>query len=94
LELPPIKEPVAEKLGWDAEKFFSYHTGLFAFLQILFRYGIHRIIERSSYPFTRTDGSMSSILCFLALKLSNVKRYSRYSHDDLWCMDRRMGLFA
>jgi len=91
LELPPIKAPVAEKLGWDAEKFFSSHTGLFAFLPILFRYGIHRIIERSSYPFTRTVGRMSSILCFLALKLSNVKRYS---HDDLWCMDRGMGLFA
>jgi hypothetical protein len=91
LEFVAIKAPVAEKLDWEPEKFFSSHTGLFAFLPILFRYGIHRIIERSSYPFTRTVGRMSSILCFLALKLSDVKRYS---HDDIWCMDRGMGLFA
>jgi hypothetical protein len=91
LELPPMNAPVAEKLTWNPEKFFSSHTGLFAFLPILARYDIHRIIERSSYPFTRTVNRLSSILCFLALKLSNVKRYS---HDDLWCMDRGMGLFA
>ena len=34
---------------------------------------------------------LSSILSVLALKLSNVKRYSK---DDLWCMDRGSGLFA
>jgi hypothetical protein len=91
LELPAIKAPVAEKLTWETEKFYSSHTVLFAFLPVIFRYGIHRIIERSSYPFTRDINKLSSILCFLALKLSNVKRYS---HDDLWCMDRGMGLFA
>ena len=91
LELPPMKAPVAEKLAWHTEKFFSAHTGLFAFLPVIIRFGIHRIIEHSSYPFTRTISRLSSILCFLALKLSSVKRYS---HDDLWCMDRGMGLFA
>jgi len=34
---------------------------------------------------------VSSILSFVALKLSDVKRYSA---DDIWCMDRGMGLFA
>jgi hypothetical protein len=91
LELPVMKAPIAEKLDWEPEKFFSSHTGLFTFLPILFRYGIHRIIERSSYPFTKTVSRMSSILCFLALKLSGVKRYS---HDDIRCMDRGLGLFA
>ena len=91
LELPPIKAPVACKLSWKTEKFQSSHTGLFTFLPIIYRYGIHHLIERSTYPATREIGKMSSILCFLALKLSNVKRYS---HDDLWCMDRGMGLFA
>ena len=92
LEVPVAeKAPVAEKLSWGTEKFFSSHTGLFAFLPIIYRYGIHRLIEHSSYPFTREIGRLSSILSFLALKLSNVKRYS---HDDLWCMDRGMGLFA
>ena len=91
MELPPIKAPAAEALSWEAEKFHSSHTGLFAFLPIIFRYDIHRIIERSAYPSSRTVNKLSAILCFLALKLSNVKRYS---HDDLWCMDRGMGLFA
>ena len=91
LELPPMKAPVTEKLKWKAEKFHSSHTGLFAFLPVIVRYGIHRLIERSAYPFTRDVGRLSSILCFLALKLSDIKRYSQ---DDLWCMDRGMGLFA
>ena len=30
-------------------------------------------------------------MSFMALKLSNVKRYSR---DAVWCMDRGLGLFA
>jgi hypothetical protein len=34
---------------------------------------------------------MSSILSFVALKLSDVKRYS---DDDRWCMDRGLGLSA
>jgi len=91
IELPPIKAPEAEQLEWTPEKFHSSHTGLFVFLPIIFKYGIHRIIERCSYPATRTVNRLSSILCFLALKLSNIKRYS---DDDLWCMDRGLGLFA
>jgi transposase len=90
-ELPKIQASVAEKLEFEPEKFQSSHTGLFAFLPIIFKYGIHQVIERSSYPFTRSINKLSSILCFLALKLSSVKRYS---DDDLWCMDRGMGLFA
>jgi transposase len=91
LQLPKIQAPVAEKLEFEPEKFQSSHTGLFAFLPVIFKYGIHQAIERSAYPFTKTIGKLPSILCFLALKLSSVKRYS---HDDLWCMDRGMGLFA
>jgi len=91
LALPPIKAPVAETLEFKPEKFHSAHTGLFAFLPVIHKYGIHQVIERSAYPFTRSISKLSSILCFLALKLSGVKRYS---HDDLWCMDRGMGLFA
>ena len=91
LEQPSIKAPVAAKLEFNGEKFHSSHTGLFAFLPVIHKYGIDALIERSQYPFTKTIGKLSSILCFLALKLSSVKRYS---HDDLWCMDRGMGLFA
>ena len=91
VELPKIKAPEAAPLDWETEKFQSSNTGLFAFLPVIIRNGIHRIIERSSYPSTKSISKLSSILCFLALKLSDIKRYS---HDDLWCMDRGMGLFA
>jgi transposase len=91
MSLPPIKAPVAEKLVLKPQKFHSSNTGIFAFLPIIHKYGIHTVIERSCYPSTNGINRLSSILCFLALKLSNIKRYS---HDDLWCMDRGMGLFA
>jgi len=91
LELPSIKAPVAGKLDWEPEKFHSSNTGLFSFLPVIHQYGIHQLIERSDYPSTKGIGKMSSIMCFMALKLSGVKRYS---HDDLWCMDRGIGLFA
>jgi hypothetical protein len=91
LELAPIKAPAAEKIDFKPEKFQSSHTGLFAFMPIIYNYGIDKAIERSSYPGTSVINKLSSILCFLALKLSNIKRYS---HDDLWCVDRGMGLFA
>jgi hypothetical protein len=73
------------------EKFHSTATGLFAFLPVIRQYGLDRIIESSSYPATREINKMSSILSFVGLKLSSVKRYS---DDDLWCMDRGLGLFA
>jgi len=91
LASPKIKAPVAEKLELNPEKFHSSNTGLLVFWSIIYKYGIHKLIERSSYPFTKNINRLSSILCFIALKLSSIKRYS---HDDLWCMDRGMGLFA
>jgi hypothetical protein len=54
-------------------------------------YGIDQAIMESPYPGTKDISRISSILSYVALKLSNIKRYSA---DDLWCMDRGMGLFA
>ena len=54
LELPPIKAPVAEQLEFEPEKFHSSNTGLFSFLPVIYKYGIHQVIERSAYPFTRS----------------------------------------
>jgi hypothetical protein len=54
-------------------------------------YGIDRLIQDSEYPETETIDRLSSVLSFVALKLSNVKRYTA---DDVWCMDRGLGLFA
>jgi hypothetical protein len=43
------------------------------------------------YPQTKVINRYCSIMAFIALKLSNVRRYTK---DDLWCMDRGLGLFA
>lgn len=91
LDLPKIKAPIAETLVFSQERFHSTATGLFAFLPIIRRYKIDTLIEESLYPQTKMISRLSSILSFIALKLSNVKRYS---DDDLWCMDRGLGLFA
>jgi IS30 family transposase len=91
LEPPVITAPVTQKLDLKPEKFQSSNTGLLVFLPIIYKYGIHSMIERCNFPFTKTVNRLSSILCFLALKLSGVKRYS---HDNIWCMDRGLGLFA
>lgn len=91
LELPKIKAPTAGNLEITDEKFYSTSTGIFSFLPFICRYGIDKLILRSSYPETKNIAKLSSILSFIALKLSNIKRYS---DDDLWCMDRGLGLFA
>ncbi|MDR2972503.1 MAG: transposase [Bacteroidales bacterium] len=90
-KIDKIKASVAAKLELEPEIFTSSNTGLLVFLPIIVKYGIDKVIERSYFPSTAPINKMSSILCFLALKLSNIKRYS---HDDIWCNDRGMGLFA
>ena len=92
-EIEPIKIKAPETcaLEFKPEKFHSTSTGLLIFLPIIKKYGIDSVIANSSYPETSVVNRMSSILSFVALKASNIKRYSK---DDLWCMDRGMGLFA
>jgi hypothetical protein len=91
LLLPKIKAPIAGMLDFRNEKFHSASTGIFAFLPFIKKYGIDKVITDSSYPGTKSIDKLSSILSFVAIKLSNVKRYS---DDDMWCMDRGLGLFA
>jgi len=91
LLLPKIKAPIAGMLDFRNEKFHSASTGIFAFLPFIKKYGIDKVITDSSYPSTKSIDKLSSILSFVAIKLSNVKRYS---DDDMWCMDRGLGLFA
>ena len=84
--------PVSEMLSFDInESFASKGVGLLSFLPIIKLYGIDSVIEESSYPGTSKIAKLNSVLCFLALKLSNVERYG---HDDGWCHDRGLGLFA
>ena len=91
LELPKIKAPISGTLEIIDEKFHSSSTGIFVFLPYIRKFGIDKAIGSSSYPETKTISNFSSILSFIALKLSDVKRYS---DDDMWCMDRGLGLFA
>jgi hypothetical protein len=91
LELPKIEAPISGTLEISDEKFHSNSTGIFAFLPYIIKFGIDKAIDNSSYPGTKAISKFSSILSFLALKLSSVKRYS---NDDIWCMDRGLGLFA
>ncbi|MBW6480315.1 MAG: hypothetical protein K0B37_12880, partial [Bacteroidales bacterium] len=79
------------RLSYISETFKSSNAGILMFLAFIRRYGVDRIIARSDYPGTSVIDKSSSILCFLALKLANRRRYSS---DDTWCMDRGMGLFA
>ena len=90
-EPPKVTAPMSQQLIPTDDSFSTQLAGLLCMLPFLERYGICDIIRESDYPQTNDINRLSSILSFVALKLSNVKRYSA---DDTWCMDRGMGLFA
>ena len=71
--------------------FKSSSAGLICLLPYIKNYGIDKLIRESEYPETSQINRLSSILSFVALKSSNVRRYSA---DDVWCMDRGLGFFA
>ena len=91
LENPIEQAPRCMELENQKEQFNTGNIGILCFLPLIRKYGIDQAIVRSHYPGTSQINPLSSILSFVALKLSNVKRYSK---DDLWCMDRGSGLFA
>ena len=86
-----IEAPVAHTLGITNEHFTTNQANLLCFLPIIEKYQIDTLIGNSGFPETKAIGRMSSIMSFLALKLTGARRYSA---DDLWCMDRGSGLFA
>ena len=87
-----LNAPTSIALSYINEKFSTQHSiGLLGLLPYLQRYGIDQVIVDSDYPQTQTLNRLSSILSFVALKLSRIRRYGA---DDLWCMDRGLGLFA
>ena len=91
LDRPHIQADKSSVLSFTPQVFKSLSAGVLMFLPLLRKYKIDQAIEKSDYPQTTTLGKTASILSFLALKLSNRRRYSS---DDTWCMDRGMGLFA
>jgi transposase len=86
-----LNAPETVRFNAHNDKFSSQLGGLLCVMPFIIKYGIDKTINQSSYPQTKEIGKVSSILSFVALKLSNIKRYSA---DDAWCMDRGMGLFA
>ena len=91
LEKVQIQAEKSGPLTFENETFKSSNAGILMFLAIIKRYEIDSAIAQSGYPGTSLITKASSILCFLALKMANRRRYSS---DDTWCMDRGMGLFA
>ena len=90
-DIPKIKASVSSGIEIGYDIFSSQLAGLLCVLPHIVKHGIDKAIMRSQYPETRDISRVSSILSFVALKLTNVKRYSA---DDIWCMDRGMGFFA
>jgi len=91
LDKVKIQAEKSTPLSFEPETFKSANAGILMFSAIIKHYRIDTVIDQSKYPGTSVINKASSILCFLALKLANRRRYSS---DDTWCMDRGMGLFA
>lgn len=86
-----LKADKTVSLTFVPESFKSASSGILCLLPYIKKYGIDRIIEASDFPGTSQISKLSSILSFIAIKSSNARRYTA---DDLWCMDRGLGLFA
>jgi hypothetical protein len=90
-----LTAPRSQSIDWKTELGKRYHSergiGLLALLPLLAKLKMHQWIEQAGYPETTELNRSQSVLSFLALKLAG---YERYSHDDLWAMDRSLGLFA
>lgn len=91
LERPRITAAKSLMIDGESAGFTSSSTGILLFVPYLEQYGIITAIAESDYPETNSIDRISSILAFQALKLNNFRRYSA---DDLWCMDRGLGLLA
>ena len=90
-----LAAPQTQSLDWALDMGRTFHSergiGLLTFLPLLVKLKVHRWIDYAGYPETSELNRTQSVLAFLALKLSG---YERYSQDDLWAMDRSLGLFA
>jgi hypothetical protein len=90
-----LTAPRSQSIDWKAELGKRYHSergiGLLAFLPLLAKLKVYEWIEQARYPETTELSRSQSVFSFLALKLAG---YERYSHDDLWAMDRSLGLFS
>jgi hypothetical protein len=92
LKSPQIQAEKSITCSFDKpEDFKSNNAGILCLLPYIEKFGIRKLIEDSEYPGTKQISKLSSILSFIGLKASNVRRYTS---DNIWCMDRGPGLFA
>jgi len=85
------KPPKSLEIPFKQEEFYTENAAILTFLPLCDEIGLKKIIEKVELPDSKTISKLSSILSFLALKLSGI---NRYSHDDIWCYDRGLGFFA
>ena len=82
----------ARLLDFQSERFQTQQTiGGLCLLPYLHRLGIAQWLQNARYPSSRAIPRLNALLCFVALKLASVRRYTV---DDLWCLDRGLGLLA
>lgn len=86
-----LAAPVSALRDDGADEFATAMGGIMLFAPLIVKYGIDAAINNASYPGSKSLPSLNSVLAFVALKLSGFRRYS---HDDQWCMDGGLGLFA
>ena len=88
-QLPATRSVLLENKNDD---FYSQErTGILCLVPYVQSFGFDKVIEQAGFPGTKTIPALNAILSFVALKLSNIRRYSS---DNIWCMDRSLGLFA
>ena len=91
LQTTKIEAPKSHQSTFSKEEFNSNSAGILMLLHYIKSAQIDKAIKEVDFPESKTINKLQSILCFLALKFSNIRRYSA---DDLWCMDKGLGLFA
>lgn len=92
LETVNLDAPKSQLLSYGCESFGVCNSiGALCLLPYVQHYGLAELLVGSEYPQSEPLPRVNALLSFVGLKLSHVRRYS---HDDLWCMDRGLGLFA
>ncbi|MGI6354854.1 MAG: transposase [Lentisphaeria bacterium] len=86
-----LAAPISTLRDDRPDEFTTSMGGILLFAHLIVKYRIDEAIVESGYPESKCLPSLQSVLSFLGLKLSG---FQRYSHDDQWCMDCGLGLFA
>jgi hypothetical protein len=88
-----ITTPNASKIKLKTQEQFTTGKfgGVLSFLPLMENLGIFNAIEKAGFPGTSQISGLSYVLSFLGLKLSGNKRLS---HDEMWSLERVLGLFA